>query len=174
MANYILRLYVATVNPSDELNALVSFIVSVYAPCGSKLRLLRHVRMLLATCLQCNPEITLPHRLPEESCRSCNPPQRFLCLAIQKTQVVMLTDERQAILELAMRPIFKTGRLDTKTEFARCPCHIQSVEKHIKLVTEASASVSGSESRDFIRARLESRSKMPKFGTEGKTSSVAI
>ena len=33
-------------------------------------------------------------------------------------------------------------------EFARYPCHTQAVERHIKLVTEASASVCGPESRE--------------------------
>ena len=39
--------------------------------------------------------------------------------------------------------------------FSRYPCHTQAVERHIKLVTEASVSVCGQESRDgFIRVRL--------------------
>ncbi|KAK0069476.1 hypothetical protein Bpfe_000653 [Biomphalaria pfeifferi] len=58
-----------------------------------------------------------------------------------------------------------TPRLD----FARYPCHTQSVERHIKLVTEASQVVCGPEKRDgFIRARLESRSKMPKLDTKAQ------
>lgn len=51
--------------------------------------------------------------------------------------------------------------------FSRYPCHTQAVERHIKLVTEASAAVCGMEKRDgFIRVRLESRAKMPKFETK--------
>ncbi|KAK0042646.1 hypothetical protein Bpfe_027944 [Biomphalaria pfeifferi] len=58
-----------------------------------------------------------------------------------------------------------TPRLD----FARYPCHTQSVERHIKLVTEASQVVGGPEKRDgFIRARLESKSKMPKLDTKAQ------
>ena len=94
--------------------------------------------------------------------------------------LAMLTDERQAIGLRdgefnAMRRIIKTRRLDTETEFARYPCHTQTVERHIKLVTEASVYVGCSESRDgFIRARLGSRwSKMPKFDKR-PTSSVAV
>ena len=50
---------------------------------------------------------------------------------------------------------------------ARYPCHTQAVERHVKLVTEASAAVCGMEKRDgFIRARLESRAKIPKFDTK--------
>ena len=49
-------------------------------------------------------------------------------------------------------------------KFARFPCHTQAVERHIKLVTEASKLVCGPESPDeFIRTRLQSRSKMSTF-----------
>lgn len=45
------------------------------------------------------------------------------------------------------------------------PCHTQSVERCVKLVTEASQSVTNATSRDgFIRTRLQSRGKMPNFG----------
>ena len=51
--------------------------------------------------------------------------------------------------------------------FSSYPCHTQAVERHIKLVTEASAAVCGKESRDgFIQARLESQAKMPRFETK--------
>ena len=44
------------------------------------------------------------------------------------------------------------------------PCHTQAVERHIKIVTEASASVIGMKNRDsFILNKLESRKVMPKF-----------
>lgn len=47
------------------------------------------------------------------------------------------------------------------------PCHTQAVERLIKLVTDASASVSGREKRDgFIRSRLHSRTKIPRFETK--------
>lgn len=47
------------------------------------------------------------------------------------------------------------------------PCHTQAVERIIKVVTEAAASVYGTNQRDgFIRAKLESRRKMPKFDSK--------
>ena len=47
------------------------------------------------------------------------------------------------------------------------PCHTQSVERHIKVVTEASAAVCGELRRDgFIRAKLLSRQSMPEFGSK--------
>ena len=51
--------------------------------------------------------------------------------------------------------------------FSRHPCHTQAVERHIKLVTEASAAVFEKESRDaFIRVRLKSQDKISKFETK--------
>lgn len=47
------------------------------------------------------------------------------------------------------------------------PCHTQAVERCVKLVTEASASVCGPESRDgFILARISSRENLPKIDTK--------
>ena len=47
------------------------------------------------------------------------------------------------------------------------PCHTQSVERVIKLVTEASAAVCGQDQRDgFIRARVESRKTHKTFETK--------
>jgi hypothetical protein len=54
-------------------------------------------------------------------------------------------------------------------EFERFPCTTQSVERCVKMVTEASLAVCGHLSRDgFIRARLEGRRLMPKFNTKAE------
>lgn len=48
--------------------------------------------------------------------------------------------------------------------FNKFPVHTQAVERCVKLVTEASAKVSGAEARDgFIRATILSRKAMPDF-----------
>ena len=47
------------------------------------------------------------------------------------------------------------------------PCHTQSVERHVKLVTEAAAAVCRPEARDgFIRSKIKARGIMPKFETK--------
>jgi len=47
------------------------------------------------------------------------------------------------------------------------PCHNKSVERHVKLVTEASAQVAGLERRDgIIRQKIKSRSLMKNFDTK--------
>ncbi|GBM98649.1 hypothetical protein AVEN_273129-1 [Araneus ventricosus] len=49
-------------------------------------------------------------------------------------------------------------------EIQKFPCHTQSVERCVKLVTESSNKVCGHEARDgYIRATLKSRSVMPNF-----------
>ena len=48
--------------------------------------------------------------------------------------------------------------------FPKFPCHTQTVERAVKLVTEASASVVDSfETDGYIIAKLQSRKKMPKY-----------
>ena len=47
------------------------------------------------------------------------------------------------------------------------PCHNQTVERHVKLVTEASAQVTGFERRDgLIRQKIRSRKLLKKFDTK--------
>ena len=47
------------------------------------------------------------------------------------------------------------------------PCHSQSVERHVKLVSEASQTVAGFEKRDgLIRMKIKSRKLMPIFDTK--------
>ena len=46
-------------------------------------------------------------------------------------------------------------------DIPKIPCHTQSVERHIKLVTQAGEKVCGPENKDgFIRATLASRNKI--------------
>ena len=47
------------------------------------------------------------------------------------------------------------------------PCHNQTVERHVKPVTEASICVTGFEPRDgMIRQKIKSRKLMPSFNTK--------
>ena len=47
------------------------------------------------------------------------------------------------------------------------PCHHQAVERHIKLVSEASAAVAGFKNRDgLIRQKIRSRKLMKTFNTK--------
>lgn len=54
-------------------------------------------------------------------------------------------------------------------EFPDFPCHTQAVERCVKMVTEASMTVSGEKARDgFIRSKIQSRAIMPSFDTKKK------
>ena len=56
-----------------------------------------------------------------------------------------------------MKELISQGESPT-IDFPRFPCHTQSVERCVKLVTDASNAVCGEKSRDgFIRVRLASR-----------------
>ncbi|KAK4874509.1 hypothetical protein RN001_013869 [Aquatica leii] len=58
-------------------------------------------------------------------------------------------------------------------DFLRFPCHTQAVERCVKLVTEASRSVSDQESRDgLIRARIKSKSCIPSFENKSEYNIV--
>ena len=51
------------------------------------------------------------------------------------------------------------------------PCHNQAVERHIQLVSEVSALVTGFENRDgIIRQRIKSRHLMKRFDTKRQFS----
>ncbi|CAG9794368.1 unnamed protein product [Diatraea saccharalis] len=54
-------------------------------------------------------------------------------------------------------------------DIEKYPCHTQAVERCVKLVTEASASVCGPDARDgFIRTRIKSRQEIPIFDTKSQ------
>ena len=53
------------------------------------------------------------------------------------------------------------------------PCHTQSVERHIKLVTEASSSVCDHLNREgYIRNKLKSRAATPQFNSKCQWESM--
>ncbi|GBN70667.1 hypothetical protein AVEN_178905-1 [Araneus ventricosus] len=53
--------------------------------------------------------------------------------------------------------------------FEEFPCHTQSVERCVKLISEAAMKVCGETARDgYIRAKLQARKELPKFGKKGQ------
>ena len=60
--------------------------------------------------------------------------------------------------------VFVTNSGHPAMDFVDFPCHTQSVERMVKVVTEASSSCIGKRKRDgAMRAKLKSRSVMPEF-----------
>jgi hypothetical protein len=60
-----------------------------------------------------------------------------------------------------------SGEHSHRINIEKFPCHTQSVERCVKLVTEAAGTVCGPGARDgYIRSRLQARGLMPKFETK--------
>lgn len=60
----------------------------------------------------------------------------------------------------------KAGKMAGE-EITAFPSHTQAVERHVRVVTEASKAVYGADSRvGYIRAKLQSRQEMPKFNSK--------
>lgn len=218
-ANRILRLYVSTEGPSNELNILTEYVIKVYAttwflvkhksPCKYGPKHLFHL-------------IQASRYLPTKFKDTVNKViQRNAFFAHpENVLLAMLADDRKYIRELALRRVlksrvsrndnqirdFKVPKLNfaatdytelidwqseevtepplTKSiseavlrnmivnipetiEILSFPCHTQAVERHIKMVTEASTSVCGNTARDgVIRAKIASRKATPKMETK--------
>lgn len=55
------------------------------------------------------------------------------------------------------------------------PCHTQAVERAVKIITEASFTVCGAQSRDgFIRTKLQARADLPSFENKGQYYSAKL
>lgn len=219
-ANRVLRLYVATKEPSENLQILAEFIVKVYAVCWFEIKSSwsckdgsRHLFNM----------IRRSRYLPGHLKKVIDPviKRNGYYAHSENLLIAMIADDRKFIRELALRRILKCRKSSAKTEDVRIfrvnelnfdcedyvdlidwqnvsiseppltmgisdenltsmicvipdeipllqfPCHSQAVERCIKLVTEASIAVFGSEARDgFIKARIESRKILPQFETK--------
>lgn len=175
MANRILRLYVATVSPSDGLKMLAIFILTVYTPMWFEIK-----SSPLYTCRWCstysqqNTQVMIPPPRPKEGCWSL---QRILkarlhlntgkgkvrsfkvpVINFEATPYIDLIDwQTIPVTEPPLTTDIDDGTLSDmirkecppKLEFGKYPCHTQAVEWHIKLVTEASELVCGADSRFY-------------------------
>ena len=221
-ANRILRLYVASECPSDNLKTLATYVVRVYGPMWF------HIKMK-PSCkdgsLHLWRTISRSRYLPKVYKAVIDPViQRNGFFGHPENILLgMITDTRKHIRALGLRRILRSRNECKETgvrefdipklnfsaidyidliewqnlniteppvistlskaeieeyiasecvpalEFPKFPCHTQSVERSVKLVTEASAAVIGQTSRHgFILARLESREIMPCFNTKAE------
>jgi hypothetical protein len=221
-ANRILRLYVAMLQPSPQLQTLATYVVKVYVPMWFQIKAkpscTEGAKHLWKT-------IRLSRYLPDELKTVVDPViQRNGYFAHPENLLLaMISDDRRHVRELGLRRLMKAKKqkksglrkfaipilnfqaneyfdlIDWQEhltepplllelsedeishhireaacammEFPKFPCHTQAVERCVKLVTEASAAVSGAEARHgFIHVRLESRSQMPCFETKSDYS----
>lgn len=226
-ANRILRLYVATEQPSDTLEKITHFIMRVYAPMWFKIK---NQSSLKFAAKHLYETISCAKSLPRDVFEIVKPvlQRNAYCAHPENILISMIFDDQKHIRELGWRRIlnartrsqdrssFEIPRLNFDAEVyhhminwfdsnvqvteppltkdfptddinsmvksgifpdviipeAEIPCHTQAVERHIKLVTEASAVVVGAQNRDgFIRTTLRSRKIMPKFDTKSQFKS---
>ena len=223
-ANRILRLYVSSVNPSQNLLWISHFIMKVYAPmwfaikCKSSFE--NGAKHIFDT-------IRLSREFPSEVKDIIDPiiKRNSYFAHPENMLVAMLYDERIHIRELSLRRILKSRKavsnrsiirefkvpslnfdandyidlIDWSKEiitsppvmqsfsdeeiirmiksknidikFPSFPCHTQSVERCVKLVTEASQAVCGQDNRDgYIFNKKKSRSQLSHFNTKGEFS----
>ena len=221
-ANRLLRLYVATDNPSKNLVELVTYVMTVYAP------LWFHIKTRSA-CTEGSRHfwrlIQFSRYLKAELKKIVDPViarNGYFCHS-ENILLAMLADERNHVRELGCRRILaarKENSSKTLRQFRvpnvnfeardyidlvnwnnedRCeppmtkhlpeselqdcvknknnqlvkrlpqfPCHTQATERHIRLVTEASATVCPEQRDGFIRCGIESRKKMKTFDNKAQ------
>ncbi|XP_031339105.1 uncharacterized protein LOC116167737 isoform X3 [Photinus pyralis] len=177
-ANRILRLYVGTAKPSQSLVELAEFVIKVYAPTWFDIKLMpscrygpQHILNMIKRCayLEDDKKAIVFRTIQRNS---------FFAHS-ENVLLAMLQDERGHIQELALRRIMKARKTNKgkkkitsanfKVTVEEFPCHSQAVERGVKLVTEASSAVCGSKARDgYIRARIKSRTEVPKFDTKSQ------
>jgi len=218
-ANRILRLYIATNNPTKNLFILAEFVMKVYAPMWFQIKIHHSCKDGAKHVFD---TITKSRYLSDELKNVIDPviqrnsyfghPENIL--------LTMITDDRKFVRELGLRRILIARKKNSRNirkfaipnfnfeateyyemidwqnwdqteppitkgiseetlkqmvldgapevlEFPKFPCHTQSVERHVKLVTEASSTVCGEAKRDgYIRVKLESRKLMPQFDSK--------
>lgn len=75
--------------------------------------------------------------------------------------------EPPATMNLSDEDIASMIRNGSEFEIKKLPCHSQAVERHVRLVTQASLVTCGAEARDgYIRSGIKSRKELPKFDTK--------
>lgn len=213
-ANRIMRLYVGSINPSQNLKILVKFIMMVYAPIWF---FVKYQSSLQFGAQHVFKMISFSRFLPPhlKSCVDSVIQRNSFFAHPENLLVAMLFDTREHIRNISLNRIIQarnnggsssvrtfnlpvlnffaedyTEMIDWKNcditpppflskisdknlqimvknnciELPNLPCHTQSVERCVKLVTQASLSVVDPESRDgLIRNRIQSRKEMPAF-----------
>ena len=218
-ANRIMRLFVATSDPSDNLIRITTYIMKVYVPMWYDIKrnhsiengakhvhqMITRSRSLDASTRQvtdqviqrnaffAHPENILVSMLSDERKfirqlgyrRILNVLKKDISNSIRTFKVPKLNFEAEQYIDMinwqettvTVPPLLHGIRVSTveeliitgnKTEMIpKIPCHTQAVERLIKLVTDSSSAVSGPAARDgFIRMRINSTKKMPKFETK--------
>lgn len=214
-ANRILRLYVSTADPWQELKDIVRFILTSYAPSWFNIKrnpsCTKGSLHLLKAIQSCN-YLKGKQREVVQNCMQHNgfyahPENVLLCMIfdekeyIRKKAIQLLEKCRNSSSNLRKFEVPKINfnaktvsgminfnlvnvsyppllanvskddlkdlyKSDLGKTIAQIPCHSQAVERNVKLVTEAAASVTEKHRHGFILNTISSRAKMPKFSSK--------
>lgn len=214
----VLRLYVSTHQPSEELKHIAAYILKVYAPVWFSIKkepsitngarhlwkiihlsrfLPIHLRDVIDRVIQRNaffahPENLLLSLITDQSldmrslgwrrikkARNLRKNKRVRTFVVPNINsnaqhYVDLIDWSSCSLhEPPLTKSISDEELDlnienkTLAEIPDFPCHTQGVERLVKIVTDAASSVFGASARDgFIKAKLDSRRRIPAFETK--------
>lgn len=221
LANRILRLYVATSNPSENLFVLAKYVLTVYAPIWFETKYMsncsdgpRHFYSLVRKSRYLSPQLrgivdpvlrrnaynahqeniliamvsdsqdhirSLGYRrilkgreTSEHAPRAFHVPRINLSAGSYHELIDWTTETRRfsppalaMIPDIRIRELANESSPDDLLEYLQYPCHTQSVERGVKVTTEAAASVCGDSRRmALISTKIASRNKMPKFDTK--------
>ena len=188
----ILRYYVSLDEPPQNLEILVNFCLTVYFPTWFEIKLYNQLTHGSKVFFNLIKRI---NSLTNQDLRQVaqNVVQRNGYFGHPESILIaMLGDDDQAVRDKGVNHVLSLRKNDTSvrwkqqqppairhlsdSEIEDCrmkplilhhPCHNQTVERHVKLVTEASAQVTGFERRDgLIRQKIRSRKLLKKFDTK--------
>ena len=75
--------------------------------------------------------------------------------------------EPSATMNLSEEDMTNMIKIGTQLEIEHLSCHSQAVERHVRLLTQASQATCGAEVRDmYIRSEIKSRKELPKLDTK--------
>ncbi|PZC78138.1 hypothetical protein B5X24_HaOG202589 [Helicoverpa armigera] len=221
-ANRILRLYVSTEQPTNELMLMANYICKTYSPTWFQIKinssckdgarnlwflikssryLSEDIKALLDPVIERNAYFAHPENLllsmltddnkhiRELGCRRIIKARGLRQATMMRSFVIPkinfecqnyydMIDWQNKSLVLTEPPLLRNLETDDlkkivvegnieKFDFPKFPCHTQSVERCVKLTTEAAGSVAGQVAREgYIACKQNSRQIMPKFNSK--------
>ncbi|GBN79846.1 hypothetical protein AVEN_76905-1 [Araneus ventricosus] len=163
-ANRLLGLYIGTPSPSQNLKILVNYVMLVYAPMRKHIRELAVRRILADRNKKTKNSGGLRFsKLPKLNFEAAD----YIDLIDWPNCVVTKPPLTLHIKDKVLREMCKEQfPVLTFEEFS---CHTQSVERCVKLISEAAMNVCGETARDgYIRAKLQARKELPTFNSKGQ------
>ena len=170
-SRYLPKKYLRVVDATIARNAFFAFpenvLISMMTDERREVRLDALRKILQARELDESGEQVLPRALPEINFSADDYYKIIDWSSVRITSPPILNK----VTNQELSEKLSSNSLFLDCEFLKYPCHTIAVERMVKLVTEASCQVCGSDARDgFIRCTLLSRQSMPNFETKNQFS----